>query len=143
MLQDYAVRQPRGGFPRQAPQDDEGLRGERLTARVLARQQERRELHALLGAPVYARTTILPLVGGGYAGPARDRFGRELRWGLWSPHRQVLIDVFPRVLPPTEELEDRAAWAKQHGYRYALVRPGMRLTGETLRGWLAREGVSV
>lgn len=141
MLQDYAVRQPRMGWqPRPGAEDDEGARGERLVARALARQRERRELQALLGAPLYARTTVLPVSGGGYLGPAHDRRGRVLRWGLWSPHRRVLVDIFVRSLPSTEELEDRAAFAQAHDIRYALVRPGMRLTMESLRAWLDQGG---
>jgi hypothetical protein len=139
MWQDYAVRGPaawRTGAP-PGTDDADDARTVRLAARALGRQQERRALHALLGAPLYARTTLLPLIGGGVLGPARDRRGAVLRWGLWSPHRRALVDVFPRILPPPEELEDRAAWAQAAGLRYALVRPGTRLTTEALQRWLA------
>ena len=138
MLQDYATQMPRFGFiPRPGGlEDDEGARGERMAQAALARQQERRALFALLGAPLYARTTTLPLVGGGYLGPAHDRWGGVLKWGLWSPHRRALIDVFSKTLPSTAELEDRSAFAQAHGIRYALVRPGARLTTESLGAWL-------
>jgi hypothetical protein len=139
MWQDYAVRGPaawRTGAP-PGNDDADDARAARLVARALGKQQERRELHALLGAPLYARTTLLPLLGGGSLGPACDRRGAVLRWGLWSPHQQALVDVFPRLLPPVEELEDRAAWAQAHDLRYALVRPGTRLTTEALQRWLA------
>jgi hypothetical protein len=137
--QDYAVpmtARRMGAPPSAAQDDDEGARGQRLVEAVLRRQQERRDLQALLGAPLYTRTTMLPLIGGGVIGPAVDRDRRVLRWGLWAPHRRVLLDVFRRTLPPTTELEDRAAFAEAQGLRYALVRPGMRLTVESLRAWL-------
>lgn len=140
MLGQYTVR-PRPMFigARQSVEEDESAWAMRKVAAVRARQQERQALQTLLGAPIYMRTIILPLSGGGYLGPAKDRRGFEMRFGLWSPHRRVLIDVFPRTLPSTEEMEDRAAWAERQSLRYALVRPGTRLTTESLRAWLEGE----
>ncbi len=138
MLQDYAVVEPRRvwGLARPPQDDDDEARAARLVAVLARRQQERRELLTLLGAPVYARVTVLPLVGGGALGPARGPDGHVLVWGLWSPHRRALIDVFRRVLPAAPELEARAAWATAQQLRYALVRPGTTLTTESLRAWL-------
>jgi len=137
MLGQYTVR-PRHLMFREptAVEEDEGAWYARRVAVVRARQQERQALQMLLGAPVYMRTTILPLSGGGILGPAKSRRGFEMRFGLWAPHRRAIIDIFPRTLPSTEEMEDRAAWAQEHTLRYALVRPGTRLTVESLRAWL-------
>lgn len=137
MLQDYAVVDPRRAWGlAPPPTDDDDARGARVAAALERRQRERRELLALLGAPVYARATVLPLLGGGSLGPARGPDGHVLVWGLWSPHRRALIDVFPRRLPAAAELEARAAWAAAQGLRYALVQPGRTLTTESLRAWL-------
>jgi hypothetical protein len=137
MLTQYATRAPmfRGGMP---VEYEDAPGSERRAQIMVARQKERRELFAILGAPLYMRASVLPLTGGGHLGPVYGREGQALRWGLWSPHRRVLIDIFSRALPSEEELFTRAEWAKAHEVNYAVVKPGYKLDSETLKEWLDR-----
>ncbi len=104
----------------------------RLAAR-LERQRRWQQVVALLGV-VYVDTVSLPLDGRYLT--ARDRCGRQLRWRLWAPVKRVLIDVYTRQLPSADELEDRQAFARANGLRYALVEPGRALTLDALKEWL-------
>ncbi len=151
MLNDYVVK-PAGGWvlPQGDPdyEDDDRL-GAKLLQLVEQRHAQRRELFALLGTPLYAKTTLLPLPAAtawwqqkDVLGPAYTRNGTVLKWGLWAPHKRVLIDLFPRGLPPTEECEDRARFATEHRLHYAVVKPGFHLTPDSLREWLEKEGVT-
>ncbi len=133
MFQSYAV--PGGVFlgRRLDGDDDLSERAERL---LEARRAERAAWTALLGLPLYLSTTVLPQIGGGQLGPLTTSDGRTLRWGLWAPHRRVLLDLFPRKLPSEDELEQRAAFASAHGLRYGVVPPGRQLTVRSIKEWL-------
>ncbi len=108
-------------------------------ARVERMRAERREWDELLGQPVFRSTTFLPLVGGGALGPVADREGRVIKWGLWAPHRRLLVDLFPVTLPPDYELEDRARFAETNGLIYAVVQPGERLSVARVREVLTED----
>lgn len=96
----------------------------------LLRHRERNELQNVLGT-IFLNTTMLP-IGTSSLAPARDEYGRVLRWTLWAPQRRVLIDVMPR----TAEIEMRQAFADAHNLRYAIVEAGRRLTAKSVKEWL-------
>ncbi len=117
-----------------------GEAGERLSravAVVMARREAAKQLCALLGGSVYEHTFVLPRIGAPQIGPAKDRYGRDLRWSLWAPRRGVLIDIFRRAKPPLEELQDREAFALAHGLMWLVVAPGERLSLERVAELLA------
>jgi hypothetical protein len=107
----------------------------RREQRMLQRDAAWRELNKVLGATL-ARATHLLVPGAAPLGPARDREGKILCWSYWSPSRRVLIDRFKRSLPSPEELEDREAFARENGIRYAVVAPGASLTARDVAEWL-------
>lgn len=119
----------------QIPQDVEAPEDVINTA-LLARRERDRKIVELFGAPVYRETTILPLIGKPPLGPAFAPDGHEIVWSLWSPHRYALLDIFRRQLPGEEELRARAAFAETHHIKYAIVRPGWKLTLDHVKGWL-------
>lgn len=109
----------------------------RAVATVMARQEAAKQLRDLLGGSVYEYTFVLPRIGAPQLGPAKDRYGRDLRWSLWAPRRGVLIDIFRRVKPPLEELQDREAFAAEHGLLWLVVAPGERLSLERVAELIA------
>lgn len=119
----------------QMPQDVEAPEDAINTA-LLARRERDRQLVELFGAPVYRETTILPLINKPHLGPALTDDGHEIVWSLWSPHRHALLDIFRRQLPDEAELRARAVFAEMHKIKYAIVRPGWKLTLDHVKGWL-------
>lgn len=109
----------------------------RAVAKVIARREAAKQLRELLGGTVYEATFVLPRIGAAPLGPVRDRHGRDLRWSIWAPRPGVLIDVFRRALPPPEELEDREAFAAEHGLLWLVVSPGERLSLERVAELIA------
>jgi hypothetical protein len=120
--------------------DDAGLddpeRTENQRARLLSFLERQKIMREVLGTPFFRDTTVLPLVGGGKLGPVPGPDGQELRWSLWSPHRRLLVDIFPRSLPDDDEMDTRMSFVKEHGLRYGVVAPGYRLTTDALKEWL-------
>lgn len=107
-----------------------------INSRLLARLEREQALIDVFGAPIYTDTTILPRVNRqAHIGPAFYD-GHELYWSLWAPHRNALLSIFKRSMPSLEELKARMEFAEQHGLRYAIVKPGHKVTVEHLRGWL-------
>ncbi len=124
--------QPKAGCVQPVVSDDLDEEPSRRDVARMKRVRERTELQEVLGV-LFINTTLLPLVGGGFLGPARDRNGDVLRWALWAPHRAVLIDSFARIEPPKEEKEDRQAFAEANGLIYAAVGRDMVLTAKSAK----------
>ena len=107
-----------------------------VNTRLLARLERDKALIEVFGAPIYTDTTILPRIHAqSHLGPACYD-GRELYWSLWAPQRKALLSIFRKTMPDLEELKVRMQFAEQHGLRYAIVKPGHKVTVEHLRGWL-------
>ncbi len=100
----------------------------RLMARIAAQQA----LLALLGVPVYMNVTYLLAPHGKFLGEFRYK-GAPVKWSIWAPHRALLLDIFPRDLPPEEELQARDQFARERGLRYVVTPPGYTLSLEDLR----------
>jgi hypothetical protein len=108
-----------------------------INTRLLARREHNRRLLDLFGAPVFMDTTILSMTGGKpHLGPVYAPDGHELMWSLWAPHRRALISLFRRTMPEEDELKVRIAFAEEHALKYAIVKPGWRVTLDHLKGWL-------
>src|SRR5215471_12426534 len=104
--------------------------------RMIGHIENRRELTAILGVPVYLDTFALPL---GTRMIEPFRWGESLRlWSLWAPHRRLLIDIFTRALPSDDELDAKDAFAREHGLDYYYIAPGHVLDFDTLRTLLAQ-----
>lgn len=117
------------------PQDVEAPE-DPINTRLLARLDRDKALIEVFGAPIYADTTILPRVNAqSHLGPAFFD-GHELYWSLWAPQRNALLSIFKRTMPGLDELKVRMQFAEQHALRYAIVKPGHKVTVEHLRGWL-------
>lgn len=107
-----------------------------INARLLARRARDKALIDILGAPLYAATTMLPRTNGlSTLGPAFYD-GHALKWSLWSPHRNALLDIFKTRLPHEDEIKARMEFAEKHHIKYAVVRPGWKVTVDHLRRWL-------
>jgi hypothetical protein len=114
---------------------DLGERDERPSYReimMLRRLERRRELLNILGI-VHLGASTLPKQGGGTYGPITMPNGDVLRWSMWAPAKNMLIDIFNKALPTPDELERRQAFADEHGMNYGIVAPGERLSLERLR----------
>lgn len=115
---------------------DQGERDERPSYRellMLRRLERRRELLNILGI-VYLGASMLPKQGGGQPfGPVLMPNGDILRWSMWAPAKNILIDIFSTALPKSDELDRRHAFAAEHGLNYGIVTPGERLSLERLR----------
>lgn len=93
--------------------------------RVRARLKSERALMEILGAPIYKDTTVLIAKHGEWIGECVvDRV--KQKWSLWTPHRRLAVDIFPKDkdVPPMHVLEAKKAFADQHGFRYVIVPPG-------------------
>jgi hypothetical protein len=104
----------------------------------LARRENQRLLHEILGAPVFFDTTLFLAPHGEWIGEC-FLGTRKLMWSIWAPHKRVAIDIFPRQTPPPEELEHKEAFCAAHGIRYLVVPPTHSFDLEDLRAALMRE----
>ena len=101
---------------------------DRPTRRMLYELQNGSRLARALGTPYFVSCTALCASQGAYLPPAlHPATGYPMRWGLWAPHRKLLIDFFDRELPSPEELDARASYAESHALRYVIVEPGYYL----------------
>lgn len=89
---------------------------------TIAAVAKRRALVDVLGAPVFLDVTDLPRAGGGGHGRLVHR-GAVMVWSLWAPHRNLLLDVWSREMPPDDELRAREAWADERQIKYRYVPP--------------------
>jgi hypothetical protein len=122
-------------LPAKAHDED---KDDRENLRMLARLKQQRAIHELLGAPVLFDTTTLIAPHGEWIGECKVG-GRKVTWSMWAPHKRMLLDIFPKALPPREELEGKEAFCTSHNIRYLVVPPTHSLDLEDLREALAKE----
>src|SRR5262245_52161434 len=133
---------PQGGWlgsmygPRQPYDylDEEASPGAR---RMIGHIENRRVLIEILGAPIYLDTYTLPRSAGVVIEPFRWQEAARL-WSLWAPHKDLVLDIFTRALPSSEELDAKDAFAREHGLDYYYIPPGHVLDFDALRALLAQ-----
>jgi len=103
----------------------------------MRKQAAGQELAQVLGAPLYVDTNFFPVIGGGQLCACVFK-GQKLMFSLWAPHRRVLLDIFPALLPESAEMDAREAFAQAQQVRYFVTPPGYTLSIDDVREALAR-----
>lgn len=94
----------------------------RFLTRMISAITRNKDMTNLLGT-VMVNTDVLLAPNNEWIGQCRVN-GKTVKWSLWAPHKRMLIDIFPRALPPDAEILEKDAFARSHGIRYLLVPPG-------------------